>query len=266
MAPARIKIGEESVGVAGGIGDGASVVERKRRGCTVELANEHAADQRLLRVTLGETPQCGGVLCGCETNAIGVGANIAALSPWEGGCAVLRRARPAARQAGSPAGRAEPYRPPELPAGKVNTTDPDSRSIPVGLGFVQGYNAQAAVNEQQIVVAAEITNNSTDFSQLDPMVTATLDELERAGIDQLPEAVAADAGYWNEHDEQAYRWTVLVLDARSSGGVLSVSTNPALSSRGALVPQARAIASAPGTASAMEPRLDRRCALAHRLT
>ena len=87
---------------------------------------------------------------------------------------------------------------PSVPAGKVNLTDPDSRSIPIGFGFVQGYNAQAAVNEQQIVLAAEITNNSTDFSQLDPMVTATLEELERAGIDQLPEAVAADAGYWNE--------------------------------------------------------------------
>jgi transposase len=97
-----------------------------------------------------------------------------------------------------PGGRADPYRPPELPAGKVNTTDPDSRSIPIGFGFVQGYNAQAAVNEQQIVLAAEITNNSTDFSQLDSMVTATLEELQRAGIDQLPEAVAADAGYWNE--------------------------------------------------------------------
>ena len=97
-----------------------------------------------------------------------------------------------------PGGRSEPYRPPEVPAGKVNVTDPDSRSIPVGFGFVQGYNAQAAVNEQQIVLAAEITNNSTDFSQLDPMVTATLDELERAGVEQLPEAVAADAGYWNE--------------------------------------------------------------------
>jgi hypothetical protein len=47
-----------------------------------------------------------------------------------------------------PGGRADPYRPPELPAGKVNTTDPDSRSIPVGLGFVQDYNAQASVNEQ----------------------------------------------------------------------------------------------------------------------
>jgi transposase len=88
-----------------------------------------------------------------------------------------------------------PYQPPELPAGKVNTTDPDSRPIPIGFGFVQGYNAQAAVNEDQIVLAAETTNTSTDFSQLAPMVTATLDELERAGIDQLPETVAADAGY-----------------------------------------------------------------------
>jgi transposase len=97
-----------------------------------------------------------------------------------------------------PGGRAEPYRPPALPAGKVNTTDPDSRSIPIGFGFVQGYNAQVAVNERQIVLAAEITNSSTDFSQLDPMVTATLDELERVGVGELPAAVAADAGYWNE--------------------------------------------------------------------
>jgi transposase len=97
-----------------------------------------------------------------------------------------------------PGGRAQPYRPPELPTGKVNTTDPDSRSIPIGFGFVQGYNAQAAVNEHQIVLAAEITNNSTDFSQLDPMVTATLGELERIGVTELPEAIAADAGYWNE--------------------------------------------------------------------
>jgi transposase len=97
-----------------------------------------------------------------------------------------------------PGGRAEPYRPPALPAGKVNTTDPDSRSIPIGFGFVQGYNAQVAVNERQIVLAAEITNSSTDFSQLDPMVSATLDELDRVGVGELPQAVAADAGYWNE--------------------------------------------------------------------
>src|SRR3954453_8815505 len=120
-----------------------------------------------------------------------------------------------------PGGRAEPYRPPEVPAGKVNTTDPDSRPIPIGFGFgfVQGYNAQAAVNEQQIVLAAEITNSSTDFSQLDPMVTATLDELERAGIEQLPEAVAADAGYWNEQhmDEVVANKHIPVLVAPDKG-------------------------------------------------
>jgi hypothetical protein len=91
-----------------------------------------------------------------------------------------------------------PHQPPELPAGRVNVTDPDSRPIPVLFGFVQGYNAQTAVNEQQIVLAAEVTNNSTDFSQLVPVVDAVLSELARAGISQRPEAIAADAGYWNE--------------------------------------------------------------------
>ena len=118
-----------------------------------------------------------------------------------------------------PGGRSEPYRPPALPAGKVNTTDPDSRPIPIGFGFVQGYNAQAAVNEQQIVLAAEITNSSTDFSQLDPMVTATLGELERARIDHRPEAVAADAGYWNEQhmDEVVANKHIPVLIAPDKG-------------------------------------------------
>jgi transposase len=97
-----------------------------------------------------------------------------------------------------PGGRPNRYVPPELPTGKANVTDPDSKPIPVGFGYVQGYNAQAAVNERQIVLAAEITNTSTDFSQLDPMVSATLAELQRIGVDELPQAVAADAGYWNE--------------------------------------------------------------------
>jgi transposase len=116
-------------------------------------------------------------------------------------------------------GPPNPYQPPEMPDGKVNVTDPDSRPIPIGFGFVQGFNAQAAVNEQQIVLAAEITNNSTDFSQLSPMVTATLEELERAGIDQLPEAVAADAGYWNEQhmDEVVANKHIPVLVAPDKG-------------------------------------------------
>jgi hypothetical protein len=88
----------------------------------------------------------------------------------------------------------KPYVPLEVPGGKVNITDPDSKLIPDGLFFVQGYHAQAAVSEQQIVLAAEITNSSTDFSQLAPMV----EEIRRAAVGHPPEAVAADAGYWNE--------------------------------------------------------------------
>jgi transposase len=91
-----------------------------------------------------------------------------------------------------------PYQPPPVPTGRVNLTDPDAKSLPISFGFAQGYNAQAAVNEQRIVLAAEITNTSTDFSQLDPMVTATLTELERIGHAELPQAIVADAGYWNE--------------------------------------------------------------------
>ena len=39
----------------------------------------------------------------------------------------------------------------------INTTDLDSRNMQTAHGWVQGYNAQAAVDENQIVIAAEIT-------------------------------------------------------------------------------------------------------------
>jgi transposase len=112
-----------------------------------------------------------------------------------------------------------PHQPPGVPQGKVNITDPDSRPIPTGFGFVQGYNAQAAVNEQHIVLAAEITNISTDFSQLAPVVDAVLAELERAGIPRRPEAIAADAGYWNEQqmDELVADRHIPVLVAPDKG-------------------------------------------------
>jgi hypothetical protein len=51
------------------------------------------------------------------------------------------------------------------------------------------------------------------------MVSATIGELERAGIDQTPEAVAADAGYWNEHhmDEVVTHDHIPVLLAPDKG-------------------------------------------------
>ena len=47
-----------------------------------------------------------------------------------------------------------------------------------GRNFIPAYNAQAAVTEQQIIVAAEITTEGGDFEQLDPVVTAAERELK----------------------------------------------------------------------------------------
>jgi hypothetical protein len=48
---------------------------------------------------------------------------------------------------------------PELPEGKINLSDPDSRVTRTkGMPPRQAYNAQAAVNDQQVILAAEITN------------------------------------------------------------------------------------------------------------
>jgi len=96
------------------------------------------------------------------------------------------------------AGTPTPYRRPAVPDGKVNLTDPDSRYIKAHVDFVQGYNAQAVVDDGQIVLAAEITNTTVDWSQLDPMVTATITELERAGVTDQIETALADTQYWNE--------------------------------------------------------------------
>ena len=100
---------------------------------------------------------------------------------------------------GRPLGRRpKPYEPPATPAGKVNVTDPDSRNIKAPRGYLQGYNAQAATNERQIVIAAEVSADSPNFGHLEPMVSAAQDELERAGVDEKPGVVVADAGYWHQ--------------------------------------------------------------------
>jgi transposase len=91
-----------------------------------------------------------------------------------------------------------PYSPPEVPQGKVNLTDPDSRLLKATRGYLQGYNAQAAVNEEQIVIAAEVTVDPGDFGHLEPIVDAAQRELEQAGVSDTPAVLLADAGYWHQ--------------------------------------------------------------------
>jgi transposase len=83
------------------------------------------------------------------------------------------------------------------PKAQRNFTDPESRIMPDGANkgsFLQGYNAQAAVDSKaQIIVAAEVTLETTDNHQLLPMLGQVKQNLGRK-----PAAASADAGYWSE--------------------------------------------------------------------
>jgi hypothetical protein len=116
-------------------------------------------------------------------------------------------------------GPPKPYTPPEIPPGEVNLTDPDSRRMKGNRRYIQGYNAQAVVNEQQIVIAAEITADAGDVSHLRPMITAALRELQTAGVAEKPEVAVADARYWNEQhmDDVVAEHGIQVLIPPDSG-------------------------------------------------
>ena len=58
--------------------------------------------------------------------------------------------------------------------------------------FIQAYNAQAAVDGDQVIVAAEVTQETNDRQQLLPMIEQAVVNLK-----QKPEKVSADAGYFS---------------------------------------------------------------------
>jgi transposase len=127
-----------------------------------------------------------------------------------------REQRRGTRRIGGPP---KPYTPPEVEPGEVNVTDPDSRRMKGNRRYIQGYNAQAVVNEQQIVIAAEISTAAADFSHLRPLIEAALGELEQAGETETPTVAVADAQYWNEQhmDDVTAEHGIQVLIPPDSG-------------------------------------------------
>lgn len=80
-----------------------------------------------------------------------------------------------------------------------NFSDPESRIMKSKDGFVQAYNAQAAVDgEAQIIVAHDVTQSAVDFGQLVPMTDAIETNLGRK-----PEQLSADSGYCSEANLEA---------------------------------------------------------------
>ena len=73
------------------------------------------------------------------------------------------------------------------PEGVINLSDPDSRVMRTqGTPPRQAYNAQAAVNDRQVILAAEISIAAPDFGHLGPMLDTTLDGLRSQGITETP--------------------------------------------------------------------------------
>lgn len=105
-----------------------------------------------------------------------------------------RRGRPAPPKAKpEPSPAAEVKAQPE-PKAQRNFTDPESRIMKGPDGFLQGYNAQAAVDAKaQIIVAHGLSDCSADSGQLEPMVKAI-----RANTGRNPAQFSADAGYCSD--------------------------------------------------------------------
>jgi hypothetical protein len=73
-------------------------------------------------------------------------------------------------------------------------TDAESRIMPSHEGFIQGYNAQAAVDTQSmLIVGAELSQKPTDRRLIKPM----LRKLAESPVGK-PQAIIADAGYFSE--------------------------------------------------------------------
>jgi transposase len=104
--------------------------------------------------------------------------------------ALKARAKEDAAAQGQPVDAAKPDS-----KAQYNFTDPESRIMKGPDGFVQAYNAQIAVDEQQLIVGQAVTQETNDKKQLMPMITIIE---QQSGI--TPPQLLADAGYCSEEN------------------------------------------------------------------
>ena len=105
-------------------------------------------------------------------------------------------------ETGRKRGGRKPKPPKEGPGeeAKRNLTDPDSRIMKTRQGYVQGYNAQAAVDaDTGVIVAADVTQECNDAKQLVPMLEQVKEE-----TGEEPGKALADAGYFSEKNLEAF--------------------------------------------------------------
>lgn len=110
--------------------------------------------------------------------------------------------RQAEREKGNKPKGPDPQPPSSEPEAKAqhNFTDPESRIMKAGSGgqFVQAYNAQAAVDENMLIVGAQLSQAPNDKEQLIPTLAAV-----EPAIKEDVKAVLVDSGYYSEGAVQA---------------------------------------------------------------
>ena len=104
--------------------------------------------------------------------------------------ALKTRAKEEAASKGQPVESAKPD-----PKAQYNFTDPESRIMKGPDGFVQAYNAQIAVDDQQLIVGQAVTQETNDKKQLLPMITIIA---AQSGL--TPTHLLADAGYCSDEN------------------------------------------------------------------
>ena len=96
-----------------------------------------------------------------------------------------------------------PAPPSEEPPAKAqrNFTDPQSRILKTTDGYIQGYNAQAAVDGQaQVIVAHGLVASTSDQDQLVGLIDGI-----KVNLGRRPKEASADAGYCSEANLAALR-------------------------------------------------------------
>jgi transposase len=88
---------------------------------------------------------------------------------------------------------------------KANLTDPQSRIMKTRTGWIQGYNCQTALSEDQLILHADATQDANDARQFEPTLNAVTqaaaDLTAHTGRDDLTiGTMLGDAGYDSHHN------------------------------------------------------------------
>lgn len=109
----------------------------------------------------------------------------------------------ARKDAGEPTGRRpDPVRPQATTFSgstpRANSTDPQARTVKTKHTLIVGYNAQAVVTADQVIVGATVMQKEVDRNLLHPVLDVARRQLIEAGIRPLFSTVLADSGYVTE--------------------------------------------------------------------